>query len=75
MRYLGELGAWLLRQPCDECVGLSRATWCRMVEYWTVRDAETVAALSRLVQDRPNRDFWKYHNLLWRSRTTHEFTE
>lgn len=36
--------------------------------HWTVRDAEVVAALARLVEGRPSRGFWKCHKLLRRER-------
>jgi putative transposase len=40
-------------------VGLSRAAYYCPPLDWTVRDAELIAALSRLVEDRPSRGFWK----------------
>jgi putative transposase len=54
-----------LRRSC-ECVGLSRAAWYRPPLEWTVRDAEIIAALSGLVQDRPSRGFWMCRKLLRR---------
>jgi len=36
--------------------------------HWTVRDAEVIAALSELVQNRPSRGFWKCRKLLGRRR-------
>lgn len=42
-----------------KCVGLSRATWYRPPLDWTVRDAEVIAALAGLAEDRPSRGFWK----------------
>lgn len=58
MRYLVEVHARPLRRSC-ECVGLSRAAYYRPPLDWTVRDAELIAALARLVADRPSRGFWK----------------
>jgi putative transposase len=49
-------------------VGLSRAAWYRPPLDWTVRDAEVIAALAGLVQDRPGRGFWKCRKLLRRRR-------
>ena len=49
------------------CVGLSEAAWYRPPLDWTVRDAELIAALSGLVQDRPSRGFDKCRALLRRS--------
>jgi len=45
-------------------VGLSRAAWYRPSLDWTVRDAELIAALAGLVEDRPARGFWKCRKLL-----------
>ena len=56
-----------LRRSC-EYVGLSRAAWYRPPLDWTVRDAELIAALAGLVEDRPGRGFWKCRKLLRRSR-------
>jgi putative transposase len=47
-----------LSRSC-QCVGLSRAAWYRPPLDWTVRDAELIAALARLVEDHPSRGFWK----------------
>ena len=58
MRYLVEVHARPLRRSC-ECVGLSRAAYYRPPLDWTVRDAELIAALARLVEARPSRGFWK----------------
>jgi len=49
-------------------VGLSRAAWYRPPLDWTVRDAELIAALAGLVEDRPARGFWKCRALLRRMR-------
>lgn len=49
-------------------MGLSRAAWYRPPLDWTVRDAELIAALAGLVEDRPSRGFWKCRKLLRRSR-------
>ncbi len=58
MRYLVEVHARPLSRSCD-CVGLSRAAWDRPPVHWTVRDAEVIAALASLVENRPSRGFWK----------------
>lgn len=39
------------------CVVLSRSACYREPDHWTVRDAEVVAALAALIQDRPSRGF------------------
>lgn len=48
------------------CAGLSRSAWYRVLEDWTVRDAEIIAALATLVEGRPSRGFWKCRKLLRR---------
>ena len=48
------------------CIGLTRSSWYRVPDDWTVRDAEIIAALARLVEGRPNRGFWKCRKLLRR---------
>ena len=67
MRYLVEVHTRPLRRSC-ECVGLSRAAWYRPPLDWAVRDAEVIAALAKLVEDRPARGFWKCRKLLRRTR-------
>jgi putative transposase len=67
VRYLIEVHARPVRRSC-ECVGLSAAAWYRPPLDWTVRDAELIAALAGLVEDRPSRGFWKCRKLLRRSR-------
>lgn len=67
MQYLVQVHARPLRRSC-ECVGLSRAAWYRPPNNWTVRDAEIIAALARLVEARPSRGFWKCCSLLRRKR-------
>ena len=67
MRYLVEVHARPLRRSCA-CVGLSRAAWYRPPLDWTVRDAELIAVLAGLVEDRPARGFWKCRALLRRMR-------
>ncbi len=62
-----QVHAWPLRRSCD-CVGLSRATFYRPPLDWTVRDAELIAALRELVEDRPSRGFWKCRKRLRRLR-------
>lgn len=66
MRYLVEVHARPLRRSC-ECVGLSRAAWYRPPLHWTVRDGAVIAALAKLVEDRPARGFWKCYALLRRA--------
>lgn len=46
-----------VRRAC-ECVRLSRSGYYRPPTHWTVRDAELIAALAKLVEGRPNRGFW-----------------
>jgi len=41
-----------------ECVGLCRSGYYRQPMHWTIRDAELIAALAKLVEGRPNRGFW-----------------
>lgn len=67
MRFLVENHQRPLRRACD-CVGLSRTAWYEPPLDWTVRDAEIIAALSELVQERPSRGFWKCRKLLRRRR-------
>jgi putative transposase len=67
VRYLVEVHARPLRRSCD-CVGLARAAWYAPPLDWTVRDAAVIAALTRLVQGRPNRGFWKCYGILRRER-------
>ena len=66
VRYLVEVHARPVRRSCD-CVGLSEAAWYRPPLDWTVRDAELIAALARLVEERPSRGFWKCRAFLRRS--------
>lgn len=54
-----------LRRAC-ESVGLSRSAWYVRPLDWTVRDAEVIAALARLVEARPSRGFWKCCQILRR---------
>ena len=56
-----------LRRSCD-CVWLSRAAWYVPPLDWTVHDADLIAALARLVEDRPSRGFWKFSTMLRRQR-------
>jgi putative transposase len=67
LRYLVEVHARPLSRPCN-CAGLSRAAWYRRPVHWTVRDAEFIAALPRLIENRPARGFWKCRKLLRRPR-------
>jgi putative transposase len=48
-------------------VGLSESAWYRPPLDWTVRDAELIGALGRLVEERPSRGFWKCRAFLRRS--------
>ena len=43
---------------------LSRSAWYAPPLDWTVRDAELIAALARLVEDKPTRGFGKCCQLL-----------
>ena len=47
-----------MRRACD-CVGLARSAYYTESVNWLVRDAEVMAALARLVEERPSRGFWK----------------
>ena len=51
-----------------ECIGLSRAAYYRPPADPAVRDAELIAALSKVVEDRPSRGFWKCCAILRRTR-------
>lgn len=67
MRYLIEVHARPVRRSCA-CVGLSVAAWYRPPLDWTVRDAEVIAELAKLVKESPNRGFWKCRKRLRRRR-------
>ncbi len=67
MRYLVEVHTRPLSRSCD-CVGLSRAAWYQPPLHWTVRDAEIIAALAEVVENRPSRGFWKCCKVLRRAR-------
>lgn len=54
-----------VRRSCD-CVGLARSAWYEPPLDWTVRDAEIIGALGRLVEERPSRGFWKCCQILQR---------
>ena len=54
-----------LSRSCS-CVGLARSAWYDPPLDWTVRDAELIGALGRLVEERPARGFWKCCQLLRR---------
>lgn len=58
MRFLVETQGRPLRRSCD-CVGLSRSAWYAPPLDWTVRDAELIAALAKLVEECPSRGFGK----------------
>lgn len=66
MRYLVEAHHLPLRRSCA-CVGMSRSAWYAPPLDWTVRDAELIAALARLVEDRPSRGYWKCRQRLSRT--------
>jgi len=66
VRYLVEVHARPLRRSCD-CVGLSRSAWYAPPPDWTVRDAEIIAALARLVEAKPSRGIGKCCQILERS--------
>lgn len=66
MRYLTQVHARPLRRSCD-CVGLSRSAWYAPPLDWTVRDAELIAALARLVEATPSRGYWKCCQILGRT--------
>lgn len=65
MRYLVENHRLPLRRSCA-CVGLSPSAWYAPPLDWTVRDAQLIAALARLVEERPSRGFWKCYQILRR---------
>jgi putative transposase len=48
------------------CVRLSRSAYYRHPDDWTVRDAEIIAGLAKLVEGGPSRGFWKCRKLLRR---------
>ena len=48
------------------CVGLSRSAYYHEPVHWTVRDAQIVAALARLVEGGHDRGFWKCYKILRR---------
>ena len=58
MRVLVQTQGRPLRRSCG-CVGLSRSAWYAPPLDWTVRDAELIAALAKLVEERPSRGFGK----------------
>lgn len=55
-----------LRRSCV-CVGLSRSAWYAPPLDWTVRDADVIAALARLVEAKPSRGYWKCCQILEKS--------
>jgi len=52
------------------CTGLSRSAFYNPPVDWTLRDAEVIAALTSLVEGRPNRGYWKCRKLLKRQGRT-----
>ena len=54
-----------VKRAC-RCLALSRSAYYDAPLDWTVRDAELIAALAGLVEDRSSRGFWKCHKLLRR---------
>ncbi|MEI2260048.1 IS3 family transposase [Stenotrophomonas indicatrix] len=67
VRFLTEVHARPLSRSCGY-VGLSRAAWYAPPLDWTVRDAELISALARLVEERPSRGFWKCSDQLRKKR-------
>lgn len=67
MRFLTEVHGRPLSRSCGY-LGLSRAAWYRPQLDWTVRDAEIIAALAGLVEERSARGYWKCRKLLKRRR-------
>lgn len=67
MRFLTEVHARPLSRSCGY-LGLSRAAWYVPPLDWTVRDAELIAALVKLVEERPSRGFWKCSDQLRKRR-------
>jgi putative transposase len=65
VRYLVDIHRLPLRRSCA-CVGLSPSAWYAPPLDWTVRDAGLIAALARLVEERPSRGFWKCYQILRR---------
>jgi len=63
VRFLVEVHARPLRRSC-EIVDLSRSAWYAPPLDWTVRDAELIAALAKLVEQKPSRGFGKCCQLL-----------
>ena len=51
-RHLVEAHRMPIVHAC-RCVGLSRSAYYAPAEHWTVRDAEIIAALARLVEAQP----------------------
>jgi len=49
-----------------QCVSLHRSAYYRQEVHWTLKDANVIAALSQMVEDRPNRGFWKCRAMLKR---------
>lgn len=47
-------------------MGLARSAFYRVPVHWSVRDAEVIAALARLVDEHPGRGFWKCRKQLRR---------
>jgi putative transposase len=66
VQYLVQVHARPLRRSC-EYIGLSRSAWYAPPLDWTVRDAELIAALARLVEAKPSRGYWKCCQALERS--------
>src|SRR5690625_2952516 len=48
------------------CVALSRSAYYNRPLDWGVRDADVRAALSKLIENRPSRGFWKCYKQLRR---------
>jgi len=67
VRFLIEVHSRPLSRSCGY-LGLSRAAWYAPPLDWTVRDAELIAALAKLVEERPSRGFWKCSDQLRKRR-------
>lgn len=64
-RYMVDEHELPIAKSC-RCVGLSRSAYYCAPDDWTVKDADIIAALARLVEGRPSRGFWKCHKMLRR---------
>lgn len=67
VRFLTEVHARPLTRSCGY-LGLSRTAWYASPLDGTVRDAELISALAKLVEERPSRGFWKCSDQLRKKR-------